>query len=249
MRIVICEDELVYQVALRQAIHHWQRTTGHNDIEIASYNSSEELLEQFEQKMEVDLFFIDIQIPGELNGVELARKIRQTQLDVTTVFCTNYNEYVYEGYTVNALRFLKKPVIQDEVFFCCNYVHSRLNIRNSNSLAFFSSGRRFVFRYSEIRYLEVKAHNLFFSTTIRSAPFKTSASLSDVMAELPKDLFVLCHRSYAVNITHVRMITRTECLLLNNESVPISRTYANEVNRAFDRYHQGGISIYGLDDI
>lgn len=127
MRIVICEDELVYQVALRQAIHHWQRTTGYNDIEIASYNSSEELLEQFEQKMEVDLFFIDIQIPGELNGVELARKIRQTQLDVTIVFCTNYNEYVYEGYTVNALRFLKKPVIQDEVFFCCNYVHSRLN--------------------------------------------------------------------------------------------------------------------------
>lgn len=50
MRIVICEEELVYQVALRQAIHHWQRTTGHNDIEIASYNSSEELLEQFEQK-------------------------------------------------------------------------------------------------------------------------------------------------------------------------------------------------------
>lgn len=88
MKIVICEDELVYQVAIRQAIKHWQDASGHNDIEIFLYHSSEELLDQFEQKMEVDLLFIDIQFPGELNGIDLARKIRETHHDVTIVFCT-----------------------------------------------------------------------------------------------------------------------------------------------------------------
>lgn len=47
MKIVICEDELVYQVAIRQAIKHWQDASGHNDIEIFLYHSSEELLDQF----------------------------------------------------------------------------------------------------------------------------------------------------------------------------------------------------------
>lgn len=249
MRIVICEDELVYQIAIRQAIQHWQQVSGHNDVEVFLYHSSEELLDQFERKMEVDLFFIDIQFPGELNGIDLARKIRETHHDVTIVFCTNYGEYVYEGYTVNALRFLKKPIVEDDVFFCCNYVYNRLTIRNSNSLTIFSSGKRYALRYAEIRFLEIKAHNLYLSTTIRSTPFKINTQLSDIMAELPKNLFVLCHRSYAVNVAHIRMITRTECQLLNNESIPISRTYMAEVNRAFDCYHQGGVPRYGLDDI
>lgn len=249
MKIVVCEDEHVYQVALQQSISLWQQATGHTDVEIAFYSSSEELLEQFERKMEVDLFFIDIQIPGELNGIDLARKIRETNLDVTIVFCTNYNEYVYDGYTVNALRFLQKPVVDDEIFFCCNYVYNRLIIKSPNSLVFFSSGRRFVLRYAEIKFLEIKAHHLFLSTTIQPAPFKINTQLMDIMSELPKDLFVMCHRSYAVNIAHVRMLTRTECLLLDNESIPISRTYMNEVNQAFDRYHQGRIFHYGMDDI
>lgn len=249
MKIVICEDELVYQVAIRQAIKHWQDASGHNDMEIFLYHSSEELLDQFEQKMEVDLLFIDIQFPGELNGIDLARKIRETHHDVTIVFCTNYSEYVYDGYTVNALRFLKKPIVENDIYFCCNYVYNRLVIRSSNSLTIFSSGKRYALRYTEIRYLEVKAHNLYISTTLRPSPFKINAQLSDIMTELPKALFVLCHRSFAINIAHIRMITRTECLLLNNESIPISRTYIAEVNRAFDRYHQGGISRDDLDDI
>ena len=249
MKIVICEDEPVYQVALRQAITHWQQTTGSDDVEIACMGSADELLDQFEQNMEIDLCFIDIQINGSCNGVELARKIRKTQQDVTLVFCTNYSEYVYEGYTVNALRFLRKPVQQADVSFCCSYVYNRRHISNARSLTIYSFGRRMVLRYSEIRFLEIQAHDLFISTTLRPAPFKTNVRLSQVMAKLPRELFVLCHRSYAVNISHVRMLTRKECLLLGGESIPISRTYLKDVSLAFDRYHQGGVCAYGMDDL
>ena len=62
------------------------------------------------KNFEEDLLFLDIQIKGEMNGIELAHKIRQLGLDTVIVFCTNFPQYVYEGYTVNALRFLPKPV-------------------------------------------------------------------------------------------------------------------------------------------
>ncbi len=249
MRIVICEDEPVYQASLKQAIGRWQRASGHSDIEVLAYSSSEDLLEQVERKLEADLFFIDIQIPGELNGVDLARKIRETDLDVTIVFCTNYSEYVYEGYTVNALRFLRKPVDPRDVFFCCEYAYKRSLVSNANTLTVVSAGRRTVLRYAEIIFLETQGHSLYIRSTVAPEPIKLNARLSDVMAELPKELFAFCHRSYAVNVAHIRMLTRTMCLLFNGESLPISRTYMNDVTQTFDRYHQGGVCEHGMDRI
>lgn len=247
MRISICEDELTYQIAIQNAIQHWQAVTHHDDIEISVFPSSDDMIDQLDKSWETDLLFIDIQLQGETTGIDLAHKIREMQLDTTIVFCTNYNQYVYEGYAVNALRFLRKPIEDSDIFYCCNYVYSRLTIRDSNTLAIISSGKRYVLRYAEIRYIEARAHNLYISTTANSSPLKLNASLSDILSSLPSRIFVLCHRSYIVNIAHIRMLTRTECLLSNNEKIPISRTYTAVINAAFDRYHQGGVTCYGMD--
>ena len=94
MKIVICEDEQMYQKEIVEAIGRWKAASDHEDIELSLFSSSEDLLDHLEHGAEVDLLFVDIQIPGEMNGVELARKIREAHLDMTIVFCTNYSEYV-----------------------------------------------------------------------------------------------------------------------------------------------------------
>lgn len=249
MHVVVCEDEPIYQSAITDAIRQWQLSSGHMDVELSVYASSEDLLESLSRNAQIDLLFVDIQIPGEMSGIELARRIREAHLDVTIVFCTNYGEYVYEGYTVNALRYLKKPVSLEDIFFCLSYVHNRLSIRNDHALTLLSAGKRYVLRYIEIRSIEARGHSLYFSTTISDEPIRISAKLTDIQSKLPERLFVLCHRSYIVNIAHVRTLTRTECVLSHGQSIPISRTYAGNVNQAFDRYHQGGRNHDGLDDI
>ena len=130
MRVVVCEDEPFYQTAIAEAIERWQSASGHTDVELSVFSSSEDVLEAIEHEAEIDLLFVDIQIPGEMSGIDLARRIREACLDMTIVFCTNYNEYVFEGYTVNALRYLKKPVSQEDINYCCSYVYNRLAIRN-----------------------------------------------------------------------------------------------------------------------
>ena len=240
MRIVVCEDELIYQKAITDAIEHWQASSGHLDIELSVYSSSEDLLERLDRDAKVDLLFVDIQIPGEMSGIELARRIREKQLDMTIVFCTNYSEYVFEGYTVHALRFLKKPVVQEDIDFCCSYVYNRLALQSDQTLTISSASKRYVLRYMEILCVEARLHSLLFTTTISREPIKISAKLSDIQRSLPSSLFVQCHRSYLINIAHVRMLTRTECTLSNSISIPISRTFTADVEHAFDRYHQGG---------
>lgn len=249
MKIVICEDEPRYQSALAEAISRWQAACGHTDIELSVFSSSEDLLETLDRGVEIDLLFVDIQIPGEMNGVELARRIRSDHLDVAIVFCTNYSEYVYDGYTVNALRYLQKPAAQQDVDFCCSYVHNRLAIRSDQALTIVSGGKRYALRHIEIRCIEAQLRTLLFSTTLSAEPLRIGGRLSEIRARLPGGLFALCHRSYIVNIAHVRMITRTACILSDGSSVPVSRTYANAVAEAFDRYHQGGCAPHDLSDI
>lgn len=249
MKIVICEDEQMYQKEIVDAIGRWKVSSDHADIELSVFSSSEDLLEYLEHGAQVDLLFADIEIPGEMNGVELARKIREAHLDMTIVFCTNYSEYVFEGYTVNALRYLKKPVAQEDISYCCSYVYNRLAIRNDHALTIFSAGKRYVLRHIEIRCIEAHLRSLLFYTTLSDEPLRINAKLTDVQSNLPESMFVLCHRSYIVNIAHVRTLTRTECVLSNDESIPISRTYANDVNQAFDRYHQGGFVKNDVDGV
>lgn len=249
MKIVICEDEARYQQAISEAIGRWQAEGGHDDVELSVFSSSEDLLGALGRGLNIDLLFIDIEIPGEMNGVDLARSIREAQLDVTIVFCTNYSEYVYEGYTVNALRYLKKPVAQADIDFCCSYVHNRLPIKSENALTIVSGGKRHVLRHIEIRCIEAQLRSLCFSTTLSDQPLRVSARLSDIRDRLPASLFVLCHRSYIVNIAHVRMLTRSSLTLSDGTVIPVSRTCIGDVNRAFDRYHQGGETGHALDRI
>lgn len=249
MKIVICEDEQMYQKEIVEAIGRWKAASDHADIELSLFSSSEDLLDHLEHGAEVDLLFVDIQIPGEMNGVELARKIREAHLDMTIVFCTNYSEYVFEGYTVNALRYLKKPVAQEDINYCCSYVYNRLAIRNDHALTLFSAGKRYVLRHIEIRCIEARLRSLLFYTTLSDEPLRINAKLTDIQSSLPENLFILCHRSYIVNIAHVRMLTRTDCTLSNDMSIPISRTYSAEVEEIFDRYHQGGHVKYDLDGV
>ena len=249
MRIVVCEDEQIYQEAIVNAIEQWKCSSRHSDVEISVFSSSEDLLEKLERGAKIDLLFIDIQISGEMNGVELARRIREAHLDMTIVFCTNYSEYVFEGYTVHALRFLKKPVVQEDIDFCCGYVYDRLALQSDQTLTIVSSGKRYALRHMEILCIEAKLHSLLISTTVRSDPLRITAKFSDIQRTLPESQFVQCHRSYIINIAHVRMLTRTECTLSNNMSIPISRTYSAEVEQTFDRYHQGEHVKYDLDGV
>ena len=249
MQIVICEDEALYQLALTKAITHWKAASGHYDVSITIFRSSEELLESFNRKLMIDLLFLDIHIPGEMNGLELASKIRESSADVNIVFCTNYCEYVYQGYSVNALRFLTKPIMEEDIFFCCSYTYNRLALHASTCIFLRSGGKRTALRYMEILYIEVRSHNLFITTTVFPKPLRIAARLSDIQSDLPAKLFGHCHRSFIVNVAHIRSLTRSNCLLSNGCLLPVSRTYCDALNRIFDRYHLGGRLQHGLDSI
>ena len=108
LRIALCDDELDARDALRIQLEQLLL----EDIEeiVYEFSSGTSAASWFQKHPgEIDLLFLDIEMRG-LSGMETAAKIRQFDENLTIVFVTGYADYVFEGYQVDALDYLLKPV-------------------------------------------------------------------------------------------------------------------------------------------
>lgn len=238
MHVVICDDESCFQDAVAIAIKKWMRASGHSDIRCTVFSSSEDLLERWSNGLSIDLLFLDIEIPGELSGMALAQKIRSTDHNLPIVFITNYSNYVYDGYVVNAMRFLKKPINDNEISTCMDISYRHFQILNKESFVISSKDQHFVLRHSEIIYIEARAHYLFFHLSNSDEIPSMRAKIGDIIGNLPSSLFAQCHRSYIVNLLHIRRFTKNNITMSNNQVLPVSLTYFSNLYKTFNQFYR-----------
>ena len=114
MRIAYCEDE----PAQRSRMELLLRTFAERKrlpLTVEAFSRLRRFSVQYPGSYPFDLIFLDIDLGG-MDGMALARKIRETDSEVPILFLTNHKEYVFEGYEVQAFRYLLKPVTEDTLF-------------------------------------------------------------------------------------------------------------------------------------
>lgn len=240
MNIIVCEDDPFYLQSISEKITRWSRESGHMNITIRSFASSEEFLEVWARGMNPDLLFLDIQFKFEMDGMELAKQVRATDNHVHIVFITNSDAYIRDGYIVGALRYLSKPVCYEEIATCLDIAYNQFTLACNEFLILSSGGRRLAFRYDEILYLEALSPYTLIAKQGEDSSIQLRCPFSSIAQKLPQELFVPCHRSYIVNLMHVRCLKRTELFLSDGKRLPVSRPYVNTLNTAFDSYYQEG---------
>ena len=105
MRIAICDDQAV---CLEQTLAAVRKCISAAEARIDLFKSGMSFLREFRNRP-YDLVFLDIEMP-EMNGITVAKNLRIIHKDVPIIFLTSHIEYALEGYEVNALRYLTKPV-------------------------------------------------------------------------------------------------------------------------------------------
>jgi len=240
MVILICEDELCYQESIQENIDRWVQASGHEGIKTLMFSSGEDLLEQWENGLNADILFMDILFQDEMDGMEAAGQIRKRDESLPIVFVTNSEAYAKEGYAVRAFRYLSKPVRYEDIALCLDVAWRQYALAHKGSLTVQDAGARLSIRYEDILFLEAQwPHTLIFRYGDKE-PIKLRLRFSDLQNQMPGELFVPCHRSYIVNIMHVRSIRKNELMLSTGQTLPISRAQAGSVNEAFDSYYQKG---------
>ena len=207
MRIIICDDEKIYIDGMRASIERWCENKHVQIPPVSIYTSSEDAMEDNALSYAYDLAFLDIQFPGELSGLVLAQKLRDNNEHMSIVFTTNYRDYALEGYKVNALRYLLKPVCDEQVFECLDIAYRQWKLLQNESIMLSAADQTYNVLFKSICYVESKAHYLHVHLVDGEKEIRIRGKLSDFIGRLPEEEFVQCHRSFAVNLFYVQSIS------------------------------------------
>ena len=112
--IAVCDDCAADADFAADCAAQWAQRLGYT-AEILRFPSAEAFLFQYAEDKRCDILLLDVEMPG-LNGVELAKRIRQKNKALQIVFITGYTDYIAEGYDVSALHYLVKPVSREKLF-------------------------------------------------------------------------------------------------------------------------------------
>jgi len=210
LSIFVCEDDQYYQNMVSECIQTYVRKEG-LDIEVALCTSDPAQIIQFISKNKINgLYFLDIELEGGYNGVNVAKVIRQHDPRGYIVFITAHPGYMsltFE-YKVEALAYIHKENagnIQQKIHDCISDAYSKHVSRSDDGRYIFktSGGGKISCVYDDILFFETDKGTKRIIMHTQKRQYVFYDSLDNVIKSLPDGLFYQCHKSYVVNVGHV----------------------------------------------
>lgn len=225
MRIAICDDEYTARDEIEALVVKY--FAGHNAQ--ADYTCFENYAALEPHIDEYDLFLLDYLMPG-VNGMEFAEKIRKDYgPDKLIIFITQYDEIVYDAFTVQTHRFLTKPVNEEKFN---EAIDSALKqIAGNRLIAVQFDGCTTAVKLSEIYYVEIRYKELYICT--ESEQILCRRSIKSVEQEIDSGCFFRVHRSYLVNMKNIRSFNNKRIEFPSGETIPVSSRKYAEFCRAY----------------
>lgn len=225
LKVAICDDEAADITYIESLLCKWAAER-EKEILVDRFSSAEAFLFKYESKKDYDILLLDIEMK-EMDGVTMAKRIRQENESVQIVFITGYSDYISEGYEVAALHYLMKPVKEEKIFSVLDRAVQRLK-HNERMLYLDVSGEMVRIPLYEIRYLEVLRN---YVTIHAKQDYTVKKTLSEVEKELDERFFK-AGRSYLINLKLVRRVTKTEVHLSDGAVIPLPRGQYEAINKA-----------------
>ncbi|GAA4230768.1 LytTR family DNA-binding domain-containing protein [Postechiella marina] len=186
----------------------------------------------------IDLVFLDINMP-EISGISFAKSINK---DVKIIFTTAYRDYAVEGFELQAVDYLLKPIAFDRLLKAINtyfnvYSNTSKKLKNlvdENNFMFVRADRIMVkIDFNTIIYIE--SYSDYIKIHLKNKTIVTRETITAVEAKLPKLMFLRIHRSYIISINNITSFTN-EQITINNTSLPISRSYKQQVIACLEKF-------------
>lgn len=204
---------------------------------VGYYNSAVNAIKPIREN-QVDVIFLDIQMP-ELSGLEFASILPKT---TRIVFTTAFSQYAIEGYKVNALDYLLKPISYDDFLRSAN---KALDWFTSQMKQDTWNQDRFMFVKSEYKLVQIHFDDILFIEGLKDyvkiyldhgkQPVMSLMNMKKIEEALPKPEFMRTHRSYIVHMTKIHMVDRFR-IVFGDTFIPISESYKEEVQQYLDSH-------------
>lgn len=230
MRIAICDDSKESLALLEDVIEK----INVRDVEIDCFYSGDSLLNYLLKNKDFyyQIFLLDIEMPG-INGLDVARQIREIDKRALIIFVTAYSDYVFSSFEVQPFRFVNKPVDFEKLK---DVVHAAVN--------FIYTSKKYIFISVEKAKIQLCCENIMYfegdkrKINVYTIDEKYSfySKMADVESMVENSWFVRVHVSYIVNMDYVKAIYLDELVLNNGIHVSISKKYRKSVKLEYMKY-------------
>lgn len=186
----------------------------------------------------VDLIFVDIQMP-DISGIELVKKL---DYKPTVIFTTAYDQYAVEGFKVDAVDYLLKPVDYPE--FIKAVQKAKKWIYANKEMKSIKADEQFLFIKSEYKIVRIELNTIRYiegmSEYVRihrenAKPIMSLLSLKSLQEQLPLDKFMRVHKSYIVNLSKITEIEGSDIKFDGNVIVPVSKMYREKFQQYVEK--------------
>ena len=229
MRIAIVDDQQVETKILTKYITKFKEESGLDNLEVFTFKNADEYLASFSEGAYA-LSFLDI-LMDNMNGVELARAIREKDEAMKIVFCTSSNEYAAESYEVNASMYLLKPYTYQQFK---TVIKSVLPKQHSAKLAVvLEDGTRVILR--NILYTDYFNHKITIHSKVGEDMYfrGNQAEFEEYFTDY--DFIVPCNRGILLNLFEIKSVDSSSVTMSNGANPPVSRSHISSIKEGFKR--------------
>ena len=177
---------------------------------------------QLMKEHEVDVLFLDIQMP-EIKGTDFAKMVDS---NTKIIFTTAYSQYALEGYELNAVDYLLKPITFERFVTAVNKVKPSKIIEKTDTITIKSGYDLHKVKYEDILYVVSDSEYVTFH--LGDKKIISNQRLKALEQELPSSMFMRVHRSYIINKNNVTGLKGRD-LLLSDVIIPVSDSYYDQV--------------------
>lgn len=232
LQIAICDDELFYREKIQKLLEGYLKKR-ELPYKLHSFISGESFLKQCENNVKFDIVFLDISME-EIDGIQTAKRIRSFHSDTYIVFVTAFMDYALEGYKVNAVRYLMKDTLDLALEECMTAILQKMQVAQVTFP--FPEGEKKLYT-DNILYVESKGHkSIFHYMEDGLVIYQIYDKLDNVERKLEDCHFLRIHKSFLVNMKHIRKVGNYTAYLDTNEELPIPRLRFQTVKEAFVDY-------------
>ncbi len=229
IRIAICDDEKHMSDHIRAMASDFFRKKN-REIQLRTFLSGEDLLNYDGQ---IDILFLDIQMKG-MDGLETARKLRADKFRGFLIFITVLKEMVFQSFEVQAYDYLVKPVDEKQFGKTMERLYTSMQNASEDSLLVQQGYERRIVPKDEIVFCEIIDRKIYLNLTSGEV-VDYYERIENLESKLDSHFF-RCHRSYLINLKHLKGYKNGTAYMDNGKEVPVSRLRSKEFSSVVLQY-------------
>ena len=229
IHIAICDDEKHMSDHIRSMISDFFRKKN-QEISLHMFSSGEELLSYNGQ---IDILFLDIQMKG-MDGMETARKLRADKFRGFLVFITVLKEMVFQSFEVQAYDYLVKPVDKKQFEKTMERLYASMQNASEDSLLVQKGYEGRIIPKDEIVFCEVIDRKIYLN--LASGEVVDYYERIENLETKLDNRFYRCHRSYLINLKHLKGYKNGTAYMDNGKEIPVSRLRSKEFSSVVLQY-------------